>query len=181
MVFPGRGAPASGQWRGARAALGAACLAALTLTACGGGGGGGSNVLGSTGGGSTGNGVSITTPSQSYSVTAQDTYRYAPMNITVKEGTELHFTVTNGGQMLHEFVVGDQALQDAHETQMQAMYKSMPGMTMVMPDDSHGVELKPGQTKTLNWIAVNQGSFQFACHQPGHYAAGMIGHISVVA
>ena len=135
------------------------------------------------GGSSNAGGTVINTPNQSVRVVAEDTYRYSPSVLSVKEGTRILFKVTNDGHQEHEFIVGDSALQAAHEAQMQAMFVAMKGAggAMSMPDDAHGVELAPGQTKTVTWIADNPGTFQFGCHQPGHYAAGMMGTIKVTA
>ncbi|MBT6725897.1 MAG: hypothetical protein HN867_03775 [Deltaproteobacteria bacterium] len=41
------------------------------------------------------------------------------------------------------------------------------------------MQLKPGEEHELVWQFNNQGSFEYACLQPGHYEAGMLGGVSV--
>lgn len=123
-------------------------------------------------------------PERKIKVTAMDTYTYAPETITVKQGTIVHFTVKNKGKVRHEFVVGDRALQDLHEVQMQEMCAAMAANAicdMDMPDDAHGMDLRAGESKTFTWIAATPGEFEYACHEPGHYDHGMVGHLTVEA
>jgi uncharacterized cupredoxin-like copper-binding protein len=32
--------------------------------------------------------------------------------------------------------------------------------------------IAPGETRTLGWTFIEAGSYQLACHEPGHYEAG---------
>jgi len=105
-------------------------------------------------------------------ITASDT-QYDIPGIDVKAGETIRFVVTNKGQVTHEFVIADAAEQAEHEKMMQ----SMPGM--VMSGEENAIALKPGETKQLIWKATAQGIIEFACHQPGHYALGMVGKVRV--
>lgn len=112
-------------------------------------------------------------------VTALDTMQYTPSTITVRQGETIKFVITNAGKIRHEFVLGDSSAQREHAEEMKKMM-SMAGMEgMTMHDDPNGVSLEPGQTKTLIWHFTRPGSFKFACHEPGHYEAGMIGKVAV--
>jgi uncharacterized cupredoxin-like copper-binding protein len=95
--------------------------------------------------------------------------------LDVRAGETVRFIVTNKGQLDHEFIIGDAREQTEHEQEMQQM------AGMDMPDESNGMTLKPGQTKTLIWTFGPEGKVEFACHVPGHYAAGMVGKIFVNA
>lgn len=99
--------------------------------------------------------------------------RFDNIRLHVRAGETVRFIVTNKGQLTHEFIIGD-ALEQ-HEQEMQKM------AGMVMPDESNGITLKPGQTKTLIWTFGQKGEVEFACHVPGHFAAGMVGEIFVSA
>ncbi len=104
-----------------------------------------------------------------------DTMRFTPDKLHVRPGETVRFIVTNKGQLAHEFIIGDAREQAEHEQEMQ----KMPGLDM--PNESNGMMLKPGQTKTLIWTFGQGGEVEFACHVPGHFSAGMVGKIFVKA
>lgn len=105
-------------------------------------------------------------------ITAMD-IRFDKTRLHVRAGETVRFIVTNKGQLTHEFIIGDTREQTEHEQEMQKM------AGMDMPDEPNGITLKPGQTKTLIWTFGLEGEVEFACHVSGHYAAGMVGRISV--
>ena len=52
---------------------------------------------------------------------------------------------------------------------------------MVLPLEGGEIEtFDAGKTMTLEFTFTEAGIFQFACHVPGHYAAGMALTIHVV-
>ncbi|MDA8382958.1 MAG: cupredoxin family protein [Betaproteobacteria bacterium] len=109
-------------------------------------------------------------------ITALDTLRFSPSIVKVREGETVRFVVTNQGKLMHEFVLGDKRAQVAHEAEMERMA----AMGMTMDRDPNGVPLAPGKTQTLVWtFADKPGTLYYACHEPGHYAAGMVGTILV--
>ena len=105
-------------------------------------------------------------------VTALDSMRHEPSNITVKTGETVEFEIRNAGQMRHEFMLGDAKEQHQHAEMMQAH----PDMVHEEPD---AVTVEPGQTKTLIWRFGAPGLVEGACHIPGHYEAGMVTRIQV--
>lgn len=92
--------------------------------------------------------------------------RYEPSSITVKAGETVRFVIENKGNLPHEFGIG------THEEQMQhaEMMKAKPDMKH---DDPSVVTLEPGQKNELIWQFTKAGTFEIACHVPGHYPAGM--------
>jgi uncharacterized cupredoxin-like copper-binding protein len=42
-------------------------------------------------------------------------------------------------------------------------------------------DIAPGQTAELEWTFTKAGRYQFACHIEGHYEAGMVVEVEVVA
>ena len=52
----------------------------------------------------------------------------------------------------------------------------MPGMEHEEPNQ---VAPDPGKTGTLVWQLTRAGTVDFACLQPGHFEAGMMGKVSV--
>ncbi|MGH8564565.1 MAG: cupredoxin domain-containing protein [Gammaproteobacteria bacterium] len=105
-------------------------------------------------------------------VTALDSMRHEPSNITVKTGEAIAFVVRNAGQMRHEFMLGDAKEQHGHAQTMQAH----PDM---VHEEPNAVTVDPGQSKMLLWRFGAPGLVEGACHIPGHYEAGMVTRIQV--
>ena len=107
-------------------------------------------------------------------VQAADNMRYTPAAITVRRGETVKFVVKNTGKLMHEFVLGNaQSLKEHAETM-----RRYPDMEH---DDPNMVKTAPGGTGTLIWKFTQAGTVEFACLIPGHYEAGMKGHIRVNA
>jgi len=102
-------------------------------------------------------------------VQAADTMRFNPSKLQIKQGETIKFVVTNSGRIKHEFTLGDRATQRLHATMM----KKAPHMKH--EDDAATVSLDPGETKILIWKFDKRPAapIEIACHEPGHYEAGM--------
>ena len=105
-------------------------------------------------------------------VTLTDALRIEPAAIQVPVGSPITFVVTNVGAVPHEFVIGDEAVQQAHETTMQ-------GRATMDHDDATGIGLAPGETKELTLTFAKAGELLAGCHIPGHYPTGMKAAITV--
>ncbi len=106
-------------------------------------------------------------------ISALDSMRFEPAEVQVKPGETVRFVVTNRGKLVHEFVIGDAREQREHELEMQ----KMPDMPM---HDPNGITLQPGKTRSIIWTFPDRPMrVEYACHQPGHFAAGMVGRILV--
>ncbi|MDQ3642024.1 MAG: plastocyanin/azurin family copper-binding protein [Actinomycetota bacterium] len=101
--------------------------------------------------------------------------RFDPSTIAVKTGETITFKVVNHDKTFHEFMLGDQAAQAARDQEMMGM-SSQP---MDMDDQANSVTLAAGETKELSWTFKEAGTVIYGCHQPGNYAAGMKGTITV--
>jgi uncharacterized cupredoxin-like copper-binding protein len=106
-------------------------------------------------------------------VTASDELRFEPDAYTVAAGETVLFEVHNTGQIVHEFVIGDEDEQAAHEDEM-----SM-ASGMEMTDEPNAISIVPGETKTLEWTFDEAGEILAGCHEPGHYDGGMVATIHV--
>ena len=106
-------------------------------------------------------------------VSSHDTMAFQPAGITVSAGETVTFAVTNTGKTVHEFTLGNAAMQQEHA---QAMVHIPAGMTHEFPNS---ITLQPGETKRITWRFGDAASLEFACHQPGHYQAGMRGQITI--
>ncbi|MGH2401033.1 MAG: hypothetical protein ACRDF6_14450, partial [bacterium] len=82
------------------------------------------------------------------------------------------FAVTNAGRAVHEFTLGDAAMQQQHA---QAMAHMPAGMAHGFPNS---ITLQPGETKRLTW-RFGGTSLEYGCHQQGHFQAGMRGRITI--
>jgi uncharacterized cupredoxin-like copper-binding protein len=113
-------------------------------------------------------------PDRSVDVSMSDDMRYSPDTFEVLAGQTIRFTVTNVGQVRHEFFVGDAAAHEEHAAEMREM-----------TDDSMGHEepglltLDAGESGTLDYTFEQAGQLFIGCHEPGHYEAGMVADITV--
>ncbi len=109
-------------------------------------------------------------------INANDALRFDPAEITVSAGETITFRVTNVGSIPHDFTLGDQRAQDAHAAEMAEM---MTSGEMTMHDEANAVVIPAGESKELTWHFAEAGKVLIGCHQPGHYAAGMKGTVTV--
>jgi uncharacterized cupredoxin-like copper-binding protein len=112
--------------------------------------------------------------SRTIRVDMSDRMRFTPASITVKEGETVKFVVRNRGKTLHEMVLGTLEKLKEHAELM----KKHPGMEHNEPYMAH---VAPGKTETLVWQFSKAGEFYYGCLVPGHFEAGMIGKIRVLA
>lgn len=113
-----------------------------------------------------GGSTSSTSPGpQEVQVTLSE-YKITSSLATFSPGTSYHFVITNNGKVAHEFMI-------------MPMGMNMQGMSM---DDMHKNALHmidsvpPGEMKTFDYTfasSMRGQRFEFACHLPGHYEAGM--------
>lgn len=103
-----------------------------------------------------------------------DEMRFAPESITAEKNETVRIVVTNKGKMTHEFVLGtarrlkeqNELVKRNSDTKMEAPYR---------------IFVAPGATGEIVWQFSQTGNLGFACLQPGHYEAGMIGGVAVAA
>jgi uncharacterized cupredoxin-like copper-binding protein len=103
-----------------------------------------------------------------------DSMRFTPDTITVKQGETIRFVVNNQGKQLHEMVIGTRKELDAHA----ALMLKFPNMEH---DEPYMAHVAAGKSQNLVWTFNRAGEFEFACLIAGHYQAGMVGKISVLA
>lgn len=81
-------------------------------------------------------------------------------HLTLTAGVEYTFVVTNDGALVHEVIIEpagevDEPLEgDVGTSQIE--------------------DIQPGETEQLTWTFDEPGTYQFACHVPGHYEAGKV-------
>lgn len=149
-------------------------LIAVALTACAGGDGNDKGEHGGTGkefgSGQPGDAARA---SRTVNINMKDALQFEPTSVMANSGETITFRITNTGQLVHEFVLGDKEFQDEHE-------KEMMGMAGGMGDEPNTRTVEPGQTEDLTWtFPAKPGTVLYGCHVPGHYAGGMKGTITV--
>ena len=122
--------------------------------------------------GALGQAADAATASRTIHITASDQLKFDPAATQIKVGETVRFEIENTGKTDHEFVLGSPEYQAAHEQEMQAGHMEMAGET-------NAVDVPAGMTKSLTWQFTEAGATQFGCHEPGHFAAGMFGDITV--
>lgn len=100
-----------------------------------------------------------------------DTLTIEPSSMTVPAGVPVTFVITNAGALEHEFYLGDESAQTAHETEMQAGAMSH--------DDPEGISVAPGESAELTYVFAEPGETLAGCHVAGHYLGGMKATITV--
>ena len=110
--------------------------------------------------------------SRTIDVEMSDTMRFSPSDIKVKRGETIRFVLKNNGKVRHEMVLGSIEELKEHAALMQ----KFPEMEHA---DPNMVSVEPGMTGELVWQFTKAGTFDFACLQPGHFEAGMVGKVAV--
>jgi uncharacterized cupredoxin-like copper-binding protein len=105
-------------------------------------------------------------------VEMSDAMRFTPAHVTVQRGETVRFVVHNGGKVLHEMVLGTADALKQHAELM----KRFPEMEHA---DANMTHVLPGARGEIVWQFTKAGEFQFACLQPGHFEAGMVGTVTV--
>ena len=109
---------------------------------------------------------------------------FTPNALEVKAGETVRFELANTGAVVHEFTLGDAALQASHQKEMLAMAamghdQDTHGAMAGMHHDANSITLKPGESGELTWTFTRATALEFACNEPGHYQAGMVGQLKV--
>jgi uncharacterized cupredoxin-like copper-binding protein len=105
-------------------------------------------------------------------VDMSDSMRFTPASITIRRGQTVRFVVHNDGRVLHEMVLGTKGALKEHAELM----KKFPEMEHA---DANMAHVKPGKSGEIVWQFTQAGEFEFACLQPGHFEAGMVGKVLV--
>lgn len=90
-------------------------------------------------------------------------YTFSPSEVRIVAGETITFEVTTIGPTVHEFKVGPAAEVAADS-----------------PAAPEIADIGMMVTKSVTYTFRGSGPFAFACHEPGHYEAGMRGVITIV-
>jgi uncharacterized cupredoxin-like copper-binding protein len=112
--------------------------------------------------------------SRTIEISMSDQMRFTPDQLEIKQDETIRFVLRNEGKLLHEFVLGTRKELDAHA----AMMVKFPTM---QHDEPYMAHVAPGKRGEIIWTFNRAGDFKFACLIAGHYQAGMVGQVRVLA
>jgi uncharacterized cupredoxin-like copper-binding protein len=109
-------------------------------------------------------------------------YVFDPTPLYLVPGETVEFHVINAGMLEHEFVLGDQGVQQAWEAAQDAATPPGPLASpppASVPPGTGGLELllAPGQQATALYSVPAGQQLQLMCHLPGHVEHGMVGSV----
>lgn len=95
--------------------------------------------------------------------------KFNPETIEVPAGSTVRFVVINNDPIDHEFLIGDERLQQIHEEGTEAQHGARPGE----------ISIPAGSTRATTYTFGDPATLIYGCHLPGHYAFGMRGDIEI--
>lgn len=95
--------------------------------------------------------------------------RFIPDHYEFAAGTTVEFVVENTDPIDHEFIIGDERVQEVHEEGTEAHHGARPGE----------ISIPAGETRSTTYTFEQPGELLIGCHLPTHYDFGMKGTISV--
>lgn len=109
-------------------------------------------------------------------IEALDSLAFQPDRVTVEAGETVRFVVTNPGVAVHEFILGPESVQVAHEA---ASEEGAEHGGMQVEGQLAALELSSGATEEIEVTFEDPGEVLYGCHEPGHYDGGMVGTVVV--
>ena len=98
-------------------------------------------------------------------------FTFTPNTFTVPAGQEITINSRNNGAVVHNLIVMNL------DTSVGEEFNSEDEVNVYLK-----LEIQPGQDSTATFSAPSEpGDYQIVCSTPGHYVAGMIGTLTVVA
>lgn len=102
-----------------------------------------------------------------------DDMAYDPDRFDIMAGQTVRFEVTNSGEIRHEFFIGTLTEHSDHAT---AMREGGYAEDIAHPAS---VRLGAGESQVLEYTFTDAGELLVACHEAGHYEAGMVAPVTV--
>jgi uncharacterized cupredoxin-like copper-binding protein len=112
--------------------------------------------------------------STSLEVTTSE-FQFSPSSWTVPAGEEISIEITNGGTVLHEWVLLQPGVNLESEADLPETEEELLADFVYVED-----EVEAGDTKTLTFTAPAAGTYQVICAIETHFDAGMEGTLTVV-
>jgi uncharacterized cupredoxin-like copper-binding protein len=97
--------------------------------------------------------------------------RFTPAHFEFPVGTTVTFVVINRDPIDHEFLIGNERVQQVHEEGTEPHHGAKPGE----------ISIPAGGTRSTTYTFADPGRLLIGCHLPGHYDFGMRGDIDVTS
>ena len=110
-------------------------------------------------------------PGPQTSITIEIKYsHFNPSAITVPMGVPVTITLVNDDPIDHEWIIGDDAVQQKHRTGTELLHPDRPTEQVI-----------PALSTRVTTITFDQpAQWKYICHLPGHEAYGMVGVATIV-
>ena len=95
--------------------------------------------------------------------------RFDPADFEFETGATVRFVIHNADPIDHEFLLGDEADQDRHESGTHAEHGAIPGE----------ISLPAQSTRSTTYTFTEPGKLIIGCHLPAHYDYGMRADVTV--
>jgi len=119
-----------------------------------------------------------TAPSTTEIIMEATDFAYSPLSITVAAGQPVTLTLKNAAKVEHDFVVEKIKLTDVHASNSEPAEHHQMGHES---DYDLHFFAKAGETASLQFTAIEPGTYEIFCSIEGHKEAGMIGKLIVAA
>lgn len=103
-----------------------------------------------------------------------DEFQFEPIDWTVQAGEEVTIELENEGEVEHEWVILQQGVTIAAETELPETEEELLADFVYWED-----EVEPGESKMVTFTAPEAGTYQVICAIEGHFSAGMEGTLTV--
>lgn len=97
---------------------------------------------------------------------------FEPDEIDVERGEAIDFRFINAGKNTHDAFIGDRQAQAEHEQEMRMSDADEHGGHAA--EETDAITVEAGKRGTLTHEFSDAGTTLIACHEPGHYKAGMV-------
>jgi uncharacterized cupredoxin-like copper-binding protein len=94
---------------------------------------------------------------------------FEPTALEFEAGTQVTFVIRNTDPIDHEFILGDEEVQQIHEKGTEAHHGAKPGE----------ISVPAGEERETSYLFEDEGQLIYGCHLPGHYDYGMKGIVRV--
>jgi uncharacterized cupredoxin-like copper-binding protein len=111
-------------------------------------------------------------------------YRFDPTPVVLVPGETVRFTIFNAGLEVHDFVIGDNDVQQAwHLADAEAtppnLLATAPPASVPPGTDGLRVFLRSGQQASVDYVVPGDEQLSLLCHIPGHIEKGMVGRVDL--
>lgn len=117
-------------------------------------------------------------------------FKFTPSTVTLRAGVPVDLTIRNRGKVDHELMLyarpsgpvddwDEYAMANTYFQKLGEIAVTFAGQGSVAGTSVFEVAVLPGRAATISFTPTRTGTFEYGCHLPGHYDAGMKGTLTV--